>query len=87
MTHLLIRHKVADFAKWKASYDTHAGVRQSAGLTELHLLRSSDDPNEVVMLFAAADADKARALATSDDLREAMQKAGVTDKPDVCFLS
>lgn len=86
MNHLLIRHKVADFAAWKASYDGHAAARASAGLTELHLLRRVDDPNEVVMLFSVADLDKAKAFAASDDLRAAMRKAGVTDKPDVYFL-
>ena len=87
MNHLLIRHKVSDFTTWKAAYDTHAASRASAGLAELHLLRSIDDPNEVVMLFSVADLNKAKAFAASDDLRAAMQKAGVTDKPDVYFLN
>ena len=65
MAHLLIHHKVADFAKWKATYDAHAGTRQSAGLTELHSLRSLDDRNDVVILFTVADLDKAKALASS----------------------
>jgi len=30
--------------------------------------------------------DKAKAFAASDDLREAMKKSGVSDKPDVYFL-
>jgi len=86
MNHLLIRHKVSDFTTWKASYDTHAASRASAGLTELNLLRSIDNSNEVVMLFSVADISKAKAFAASDDLRAAMQKAGVTDKPDLYFL-
>ena len=32
MTHMLIRHKVADFGKWKPVYDAHASARQNAGL-------------------------------------------------------
>jgi heme-degrading monooxygenase HmoA len=86
MIHMLIRHKVADFAKWKPVYDAHASARQSAGLKEEHLLRNADDPNEVILLFSAQDLDKAKAFAASDDLRQAMQKAGVSDKPDVYFL-
>ena len=86
MIHMLIRHKVADFAKWKPAYDAHASARQSAGLKELHLLRNTENPNEVILLFSAEDADKAKAFAASDDLRQAMQKAGVSDKPDVYFL-
>jgi hypothetical protein len=86
MMHMLIRHKVADFAKWKSVYDTHASARQSAGLKEEHLLRNIEDPNEVILLFSAQDLNKAKAFAVSDDLREAMQKAGVSDKPNVYFL-
>ena len=84
--HMLIRHKVADFAKWKGVYDAHASARQNAGLKEEHLLRNVDDPNEVIMLFSAEDLEKAKAFAASDDLGQAMQKAGVSDKPDVYFL-
>jgi len=86
MNHLFIRHKVADFSAWKAVYDSHADSRASAGLTELHLLTSIDNPNEVVILFSVADLNKAKAFAASDDLRAVMQKAGVIDKPDVYFL-
>jgi hypothetical protein len=86
MIHTLVRHKVADFAKWKPAYDAHASARQKAGLKEEHLFRNADDPNEVILLFSAEDIDKAKAFAASDDLRQAMQRAGVSDKPDVYFL-
>jgi hypothetical protein len=61
-------------------------TRQGAGLKEEHLLRNTDDPNEVVMLFEAKDIQKAKEFAGSADLREAMQNAGVVDKPDIYFL-
>jgi heme-degrading monooxygenase HmoA len=86
MMHMLIRHKVADFAKWKQVYDAHASARRNAGLKEEHLLRNADDPNEVILFFSTEDLDKAKAFTASDDLRQAMQKAGVSDKPDVYFL-
>ena len=50
MPYLLVRHKVADFSKWKPVYDSHLPARQKAGLKEVHLLRNIDDPNEVVLL-------------------------------------
>ena len=87
MTHVLIRHQVADFAKWKPVYDGHRATRQKAGLTEKHLLGTIDNPNEVVLLFEAEDLKRAQAFAQSLDLRETMQQAGVIDKPDVFFLS
>ncbi len=87
MTHVLIRHKVADFAKWKPVYDGHLAARQKAGLKEKYLLRNADNPNEVVLLFEAEDLKNAQAFAGSSDLREAMQRAGVIDKPDIYFLT
>ncbi len=86
MSYLLVRHKVADYAKWKAVYDAHQPVRQSAKLKEVHLLRGIDDANEVVMLFAADDLAAAQAFVSSPNLRETMEKAGVTDQPSVFFL-
>jgi heme-degrading monooxygenase HmoA len=84
--HILIRHKVADFAKWKPAYDDHLPARQKAGLKEVYLLRNIENPNEVILLFSAEDLDKAKAFAASEDLRQAMQRAGVSDKPDIYFL-
>ena len=86
MIHMLIRHKVADFAKWKPVYDAHLSARQEAGLKEEHLFRNADDPNEVLLLFSGDDIDKAKAFIASDDVRQTMQKAGVSDRPDVYFL-
>ena len=45
MPYVLIRSKVQDFAKWKAAYDDHRTVRETAGLTERYVLRNADDPN------------------------------------------
>ena len=87
MTHVLVRHNVADFAKWKPVYDAHLAARQKAGLLEKNLLRSVDNPNEVVLLFEAEDLKRAQTFAESTELREAMQKAGVVGKPDILFLS
>jgi hypothetical protein len=87
MPYLLVRHKVSDFSKWKAAYDTHLAARQKAGLKEEHLLRNTDEPNEVVLLFQTADVQKAKEFGGSAELREVMQNAGVVDKPDIYFLS
>jgi len=48
MTHMLVRHKVADFDQWKPVYDAHRTAREDAGLKVLHLWCNEDDPNEVL---------------------------------------
>jgi hypothetical protein len=87
MNYVVVRHKVADFSKWKPVYDAHLPARQAAGGTELYLLRNIDDPNEVIVLFEIEDLQKAREFVASDDLRDRMQEAGVIDKPDTYFLT
>ena len=87
MGFMLVRHKVKDFNTWKAGYDAHQPKRADAGLTEKYLLRSADDVNVIVILFAAQDLNQAKAFAASSDLRETMQELGVVDKPDIYFLN
>lgn len=86
MTYMLVRHKVEDFRIWKEVYDEHLPTREAAGLREAHLLRNLDNPHEVVILFEASDLEKARAFAASEDLKVTMQRAGVTDQPDIYYL-
>jgi hypothetical protein len=57
-----------------------------AGLKEEHLLRNLDKPNEVFLLFEVKDVEKAKEFGASANLRDAMQDAGVVDKPDLYLL-
>ncbi len=84
---VLVRHKVRDFSEWKRGYDAHLPKRAEAGLAEKHLLRGTNDPSEVFILFEAKDHNRAKVFVESADLRETMQKLGVVDKPDVYFLN
>ena len=85
-TYMLVRHKVRDFTEWKRGYDEHLPKRNESGLKEKYVLHNDQEPNEVVILFEAADLVRARDFAESADLRETMQQAGVIDKPDIYFL-
>ena len=83
---LIIRHKVKDYGKWRPGFDQHAKAQKSAGLTNPRVFRSSDDKNEVVILFDTDDGKKAKDFVASPELKEAMAKAGVTESPTVFFL-
>ena len=84
---LTIRHKVKDYATWRAGYDGHEKSRLSAGTTNGRVFRCAEDPNDVVVLQDVADVAKARIWVTSDDLKAAMQKSGVIGTPSVRFAS
>ncbi len=87
MTHILVRHMVADFDKWKSVYEEHRSAREAAGLTDLHLWRNESNPSEVILLFEASDVVKAKEFASSPDAKEKMKAAGVQGLPEIVFLS
>jgi heme-degrading monooxygenase HmoA len=86
MPYILVRHKVADYPKWKPAFDEHSATRQANGSRGGQLFRNANDPNELVILFEWDDLERARQFAQSEDLRQAMQRAGVADQPDIYFL-
>ncbi len=86
MPYVLVRHKVQDYAKWKPVFDEHGATRQASGCQGGTLFRMANDPNNTVILFEWDDLEKARRFAESEDLHEAMQRAGVADQPDIYFL-
>ena len=83
MALLIVRHKVKDFAAWKKTYDADVPRRTAAGLSAGRVTRSVADPSEVILVFEASDIEKAKAMGASPGLKEAMQAAGVIDKPDI----
>ena len=51
MMHVLVRHKVSDFNRWKEAFDSHLTARKRAGETGFRMFHSVDDPREVVLLL------------------------------------
>ena len=86
MPYITIRHKVKDYDAWKPEFDAHGATRAAAGCKGGHLLRSADDPNEVVIFFEWDTMENARQFLGSPELREVMERAGVVDQPDIYFL-
>jgi len=83
---LIIRHKVKDFAAMKKVFDGHAAAQKAAGLTNPRVFRSTDDRNEIVILFDMKDAAAAKKFASGADLKTTMASAGVIDQPTAYFL-
>jgi hypothetical protein len=83
MSSIFIRHRVADFDTWKAAFDEHGSVRRDHGLVDTSLLRDEDDANMVTVILSTDDTARAREFLASDNLRQAMDGAGVTSKPEL----
>jgi len=86
MAYLLFEHEIEDFNRWKPVYDGHEPARKKAGLKEVLLLQGSENPRFVVLLFEVEEINKAREFLASDDIRDAMKRAGVVGKPVINFL-
>lgn len=86
MVHVLIRHKVSDYTRWKAAFDAHLTSRKHAGETGCRLFHNVDDPRDLVLLLDWASIDEARKFMNSDELRQRMQEAGVQGAPDIQYL-
>ncbi len=86
MAYILVQQSVEDYEKWKSLFDEDGPIRQAGGSKGGIVLRNSDDPNHITILLEWDSLANARAFASSDELRERMQRAGVTSAPDVYFL-
>jgi len=87
MATLFMRHRVADYARWKAVYDAYASVRDDElGVTADAVYRDADDPAVVLVMHEFADAERARAMATSGRVSRAMADAGVVERPQTWLI-
>ncbi len=86
MPYMLVRHKVEDYNKWKPVFDEHGSVRKQTGSKGGLLLRHADNPNETFVLIEFDTLENAHKFHNDPSLPEAMQRAGVADRPDIYFL-
>ena len=80
---LTIHFKVKDFNAWQSSYNGNEKNRASAGITKSRVFRSSDDPNDVLLLQDATDVAKARTWYGSSEMKAVMEKSGVVGSPSI----
>ncbi len=85
MASIFIRHHVRDYATWKPFFDEHEPTRRAHGLSGHRLYRGTDDPNEITIVFKTEDLERAKEFAASEDLRSAMERAGVEGPPEVWY--
>ncbi|MFV8325368.1 hypothetical protein [Flavobacterium sp. ZS1P14] len=82
---IVIKHKVADYDKWRKGYDAHDSMRKAYGITHFIVGRGIDDANMIVVINKFNDVQKAKDFSALPDLKDAMKKAGVTGKPEFSY--
>jgi ABC-type sugar transport system substrate-binding protein len=84
---MFIRHEVTDYATWRKAYDAFDATRKKLGVTGQAVYQSLDNANDVTVTHDFKTADKAKAFASSPDLKTTMEKAGVKGAPQIWFTT
>jgi hypothetical protein len=59
---LRIEHRVPDYDGWKQAFDSDPADRKGSGVKRYVIMRSTDDPNHVLIDLEFDTADEAEAL-------------------------
>ena len=75
-----------DYARWKSAFDDFTAMRRAAGEKSYQICRIADDPNNIVIMNEWDNVDNLRKFMQSPELKEAMQRAGVSEQPEMHIL-
>lgn len=82
----ITHHKVKDYDAWRPVYDSDKGARESAGVTEVGVYRSVQDPNDIYILMDVSDVAAFQKFGESPQLREKMEEGGVIGQPEFALV-
>ncbi|MCH7515141.1 MAG: hypothetical protein IH947_14545 [Bacteroidetes bacterium] len=86
-SHVAIIHEVADYDSWKNEFDKGKPVRTENGFELRGISVTNDNPNKVWCLFACEDITMAKEYCGSDEFKQSLEKAGVTEEPRILYLA
>lgn len=87
MPTLAVQLKIGDYAKWRPVFDKHKILRDKAGFTNTHIYRHADNARELLIWSDVADVAKAREALAGQEIRSAMQEAGVIGHPQIHVIA
>lgn len=83
---MVIKHPVKDFAKMKAVFMTKDSMMSANGFHPIGVARGLQDSNMVVVIGKIDDVAKAKAFATSPELKTAMDSATVSGPATIDYV-
>ena len=84
----LVRHPVADFDAWKKMYDDFAPIQAEHGVRGHQVLRSIENPNDVIVTHTFDSPETARAFFAMPELKDAMRVGGVdADAVEISYFN
>jgi len=84
---MFVRHTVSNYQTWRKVYDDFASVQKAKGVTAQAVYQAADNPNDITVTHEFATVEAAQAFAKNDELKKAMQSAGVVGAPTIWFTN
>lgn len=83
MIRVFIRHKVQNYAKWRAVFDDCKKARKAGGEKSFKIGHAVGQPNNLCLLCTWDSVTNAKAFFRSKELKAKMQEGGVREKPEI----
>ena len=80
---LTVRRTVADYATWRAAYESVDAVRSTHGCTAEQVFRAPGNPHDVFATHDFPSVEQASAFAADRALAAAMRRGGVASEPRI----
>jgi hypothetical protein len=87
MATMFIRNTVSDYKAWRKVYDDVAPMQKAGGVTAQAVYQAADNPSDITVTHEFGSVEAAQAFAKSDELKKAMQGAGVVGAPTIWFTN
>jgi quinol monooxygenase YgiN len=86
MVHVLVHHKIADYNRWKATFDSDLTARKRAGEIGFRVFYNAEDAHDIFLLSDWESVEEVRNFMNSKELKDRMQQAGVQGAPEIRYL-
>lgn len=85
-TTVISSQKVENFAKWQLSFEAGEAMRSKAGIILKGIYQGVEDENPVTIISEVPSQDIAKAIFSSESMKEVMEKSGIITVNDVKIL-
>ena len=85
MVKMFVRHKTADFDKWKIVFEEVEPFRKQLGSSGSHVFSNNANPNEVFVITDWDNKEQGMKFGQSSELKNAMQLAWVIGAPEINY--
>lgn len=80
-----VKHAVNDFASWKTVYDNFMPTAKKIGVQHEHVFRDPNASDQVIVTHEFKSIQDATNFFNSEELKNAMKNAGVSNTPEIWF--